>query len=67
MPQEKPHALELKTQFKNILGLACPVVAGSVPESELTQRFCCGFEFPLKKRGTFSRVNVFILRIHVKV
>ena len=38
MPQEKPHAIELKTLFKNILGLAYPMVVGDLPESGLKQK-----------------------------
>lgn len=38
MPQVKPHASELKTQFENILGLAHPVVAGDDPASEFKQK-----------------------------
>lgn len=49
MPQVKPHALELKTLFKNILGLAQPMVAGNVPESELKQKT------PLWVGGSFKK------------
>lgn len=49
MPQVKPHASELKTQFENILGLAQPVAAGDDPASELKQKT------PLRVWGSFKK------------
>lgn len=55
MPQVKPHALELKTLFKNILGLAYPMVVGDVPESELKQKIPLWVWGSLKKRCHFLK------------
>lgn len=50
MPQVKPHALELKPLFKNILGLAHPMLVGKVPESELKQKTPLWVWYSLKKK-----------------
>lgn len=57
MPQVKPHALELKTLFKNILGLAHPMVVGNVPEPELKQNT------PLWVWGSFKKKKCHFLKL----